>query len=170
MAVSRQDLWHPLARVAASLFGYRSGVEILRLRPGLHRARLYESLRLHAQVLGPLSPGRLALRLKGRRSLLLAALSEDRVVGYKFGYEDRPGRFYSWIGGVAPDHRRQGVGRLLMEHQHEWARRRGYRRVRTQTSNEHKPMLILNLRCGFDVVGHLLNHRGEARIVLERPL
>lgn len=145
-------------------------MEIVRLSIRADRERLVECLQLHRRLLGPLSPRRFLRRLRGRRKLLLAALAEDRVVGYKFGYEDRPGRFYSWIGGVSPDHRRRGVARLLMEKQHEWARRRGYPRVRTHTTNSHRPMLILNILAGFDVIGTLINHRGEGRIILEKQL
>lgn len=145
-------------------------MEIVRLSLGQDRERLTECLRLHREVLGPLSPRRLQRRLRGRRRLLLAALAEGQVVGYKFGYEDRPGRFYSWIGGVRPDHRRRGVARQLLEKQHEWARGHGYPRVRTHTTNAHRPMLLLNIRAGFDVIGTLINHRGEGRIILEKQL
>ena len=113
-------------------------MEIVRLSTRHDRPRLVQCLRLHEEILGPLSPRGLQRRLRGRRRLLLAALEDDCVVGYKFGYEDSPGRFYSWIGGVSPPHRRQGVARQLMERQHEWARERGYPRVRTHTSNGHR--------------------------------
>jgi len=145
-------------------------MEIVRLNLRRDRDRLTECLRLHREVFGPLSPRRLQRRLRGRQRLLLAALAEGRVVGYKFGYEDRPGRFYSWIGAVSPEHRRQGVARLLMERQHEWARRRGYARVRTYTTNSHRPMLLLNIVEGFDVIGTLIHHSGSGRIVLEKKL
>ena len=32
----------------------------------------------------------------------------DKVIAFKAGDELRPGLFYSWLGGVHPDHRRQG--------------------------------------------------------------
>ena len=145
-------------------------MDVIRLSLRRDREQLNEVLGLHARVLGPLQPRRLQRRLRGRRRLLLAALHEGRVVAYKFGYEDVPDRFYSWIGGVDPEFRRQGLGRRLMEVQHRWAQRHGYHRVRTHTSNAFKPMLILNLACGFDVIGTLINHKGEGRIILEKQL
>ncbi|MBK7940001.1 MAG: GNAT family N-acetyltransferase [Lewinellaceae bacterium] len=31
-----------------------------------------------------------------------------------------PDTFYSWLGGVLPEYRRQGVATQLMQHQHDW--------------------------------------------------
>lgn len=145
---------------------------IRRLKGSLDRPALRAALRLHERVLGrPLPLARLRRWLRGRRALLLVA--EDvpgrRIVGFKFGYEDRPHRFYSWLGGVHPEHRRQGLGRALMDRQHELARRARYRTVRTVTLNRHRAMLLLNLTSGFDIVGTLGNRR-ELRIVLEKDL
>lgn len=145
---------------------------ILRLKSPLARPGLRAALRLHERVLGR----RLGLRtlrrwMRGRRRLLLVAVDtkKRRVVGYKFGYEDRPGRFYSWLGGVHPAYRRRGLGRALMERQHALVARSGYRTIRTITLNRHRAMLLLNLVSGFDIVGTLWS-RGELRIVLEKPL
>ncbi len=43
------------------------------------------------------------------------------LVGFKLGYCRRPQLHYSWLGGVHPEARRQGLARKLMIHQHEWA-------------------------------------------------
>ena len=61
--------------------------------------------------------------------------------------------FYSWIGGVVPEARGLGIASRLMDQQHAIARDDGFKYVRTETENRFKPMLILNLKCGFDVVG-----------------
>lgn len=145
---------------------------IRRLKPPLRRPGTLAALRLHERVLGR----RLTLQglrewVQGRRPLLLVAVDvrEHRLVGYKFGFEDRPGRFYSWIGGVHPEHRGQGLGRALMERQHALVARAGFRTVRTITFNRHRAMLLLNLTSGFDIIGTLWS-RGELRIVLEKAL
>lgn len=145
---------------------------ILRLKGPPGRPGMRAALRLHEKVLGRrMGLGRLRAWLRGRRRLLLIALDthKRRVVGYKFGYEDRPGRFYSWLGGVHPAYRRRGLGRALMEHQHALLTRAGYRTLRTITLNRHRGMLMLNLASGFDIVGTLWS-RGELRIVLEKSL
>jgi GNAT superfamily N-acetyltransferase len=102
--------------------------------------------------------------------LIVAAEADGHVVGCKIGYRRKPGHFYSWLGGVVPDFRRQGVGSRLMELQHQWCREHGYRTIRTHTKNKWKPMLILNLRHGFDIIGSWTDEVGEPKIILELKL
>ncbi|MGC4379215.1 GNAT family N-acetyltransferase [Fictibacillus sp. Mic-4] len=102
--------------------------------------------------------------------LILVAVHKDRVVGYKIGYQDRKGRFYSWLGGVDPEYRNQGIASKLMLKQHEWCKDQGYDVIRTQTKNKWKNMLILNLRHGFDIVGTYTDEKGEPKIILEKRL
>lgn len=106
-----------------------------------------------------------------KRGLFLVnlALVDERVIGYKAGYERKPGHFYSWLGCVDPMHRGQGVADTLMRQQHDWCRQQGYQRVRTQTYNQWRGMLILNLKHGFDIIGTQQGTHGLI-IVLEKSL
>lgn len=97
------------------------------------------------------------------------ASENGRVVGCKLGYERKPGQFYSWLGGVHPDCRGQGVASELMRQQHDWCRQCGYHTIRTQTYNQWRDMLILNLRFGFDIIGTLQGKHG-LMIVLEKKI
>lgn len=97
------------------------------------------------------------------------ALADDRLVGCKLGYERKPSQFYSWLGGVHPDYRGRGIAAELMRRQHDWCRQNGYHTVRTQTYNQWREMLILNLRHGFDIIGTVQGARGLT-IVLEKTL
>jgi len=97
------------------------------------------------------------------------AFADGQVVGCKLGHERQPGHYYSWLGGVLPSHRRLGIAAALMEQQHTWCRQQGYRRIRTQTFNRWRGMLLLNLQHGFDIVGTLQAARGLT-IVLEKEL
>ena len=110
----------------------------------------------------------LAELVRRPRFLILLAVDDGRVVGYKIGYEERRDRFYSWIGGVHPEYREKGVASELMRRQHDWCLARGYRSVRTLTKNKWRSMLILNLRHGFDVIGAYTDARGEPKIILEK--
>ncbi len=102
--------------------------------------------------------------------LILVAVHNNRVIGYKIGYQDRKNRFYSWLGGVYPEYRDQGIASELMHRQHEWCKNQGYAVVRTLTKNKWRNMLILNLRHGFDVVGTYIDEKGEPKIILEKRL
>ncbi|MFD2569181.1 GNAT family N-acetyltransferase [Spirosoma soli] len=97
------------------------------------------------------------------------AIDDQTVVGCKLGYERQPGQFYSWLGCVSPSHRGQGIAAELMRQQHDWCRQQGYMTIRTQTYNQWRNMLILNLRFGFNIVGALQGKHG-LMIVLEKDL
>jgi len=100
--------------------------------------------------------------------LILVAIENDQVVGYKIGYQDRKTRFYSWLGGVYTEYRSQGIASELMLRQHEWCKNQGYSVIRTQTKNTWRSMLILNLRHGFDIIGTYTDEKGEPKIILEK--
>lgn len=97
------------------------------------------------------------------------ALADGNVVGCKLGYERKPGHYYSWLGGVHPDFRGQGIAAELMRQQHAWCREQGYHAVRTHTYNRWRAMLLLNLRHGFDIIGTMQGAHGLT-IVLEKQL
>ena len=61
--------------------------------------------------------------------------------------------FFSWLGGVLSNKRRQGIGRALLLRQHELCLERGYQSVETEAFGSNRPMLILNLREGFEIIG-----------------
>jgi predicted GNAT superfamily acetyltransferase len=102
--------------------------------------------------------------------LVIAAFKQDKVIGFKIGYENDSEEFYSWIGGVAPAYRKKGIGSTLMNMQHEWIKKRGYKIVTTQTKNKWRDMLILNLRHGFDIIGTYTDEKGEPKIILQKRL
>ncbi len=102
--------------------------------------------------------------------MVLLAWESDDCVGVKMGYRRNESTFYSWLGGVLPEARGQGVARRLMQAQHEWAAAQGYRYVTTETYNRYRGMLVLNVRTGFDVVGTQTDTKGETKIMLRRAL
>ncbi|GAB3316344.1 hypothetical protein GCM10027299_06440 [Larkinella ripae] len=108
--------------------------------------------------------------VQNRNLLTILALDQQTVVGYKMGYQRKPGHFYSWLGCVNPDYRRQGIAGELMRQQHDWCREGGFQAVRTHTRNQWRDMLILNLRHGFDIIGTIANAGGHTTIVLEKRL
>lgn len=91
-------------------------------------------------------------RLSHVTHLILVAYIADKPVGFKVGYE-RDGYFYSWMGGVLPDHRRMGIAQALAEAQEAWAMQQGYPSVTFKTRNSHKAMLLFALQNNFDIIG-----------------
>lgn len=103
--------------------------------------------------------------------LLFMAFDGNKPVAYKAGYEMSGRLYYSWLGGVHPDYRGQGLAKKLMEQQHSELAKLGYQQIRTHTKNQFKSMLILNLKAGFDIVGVYKSSKdADQMIMLERNL
>jgi GNAT superfamily N-acetyltransferase len=117
-----------------------------------------------------------AAYLEGRLPLVdgpcvaLARAADDRLIGFKFGYRRGTDLFYSWLGAVDPAWRRGGVARRLMDLQHDWADREGYRSIETRTRASNRAMIILNLRSGFRIVGVETDRHGEIVVTQRRDL
>lgn len=107
-------------------------------------------------------------RLGGKRHLILVAVAQNRVVGFKVGYE-REETFYSWMGGVLPAFRRQGVATVLAEAQEEWVRQQGFSSILLKTRNCHRDMLIFALKRDFQITGMIPKETiGQSRIWLQK--
>ncbi|WP_299019928.1 GNAT family N-acetyltransferase [uncultured Photobacterium sp.] len=93
----------------------------------------------------------LELRLKGRQPLILVAEKEGLLVGVKIGYRLSETCFYSWLGGVAPEGRCNGVAQALLEAQEGWAAELDYEELRVKSRNRFPAMLRLLLRNGYQI-------------------
>lgn len=107
---------------------------------------------------------------EAKNPLILLALDNEKIVGFKIGYEIEPKVFYSWLGGVDKNFRFREIAAELMKRQHLWCRRKGFETVRTKTKNEFKAMPILNITHNFDIVNVYRDKRDELKIVLEKDL
>ncbi len=90
-------------------------------------------------------------RLYDTAHLILVAFVNEQAVGFKVGYERRD-HFYSWMGGVLPDFRRQGVAQALADYQENWAKNHGHTTIQFKTRNYLKGMLIFALQNGFQII------------------
>lgn len=95
---------------------------------------------------------RLQARLDGRPALILIAKAADTIVGYKVGYHLTEDTFYSWLGGVLPDYRRQGFAALLLRYQEQWARDAGYQQIQVKSMACFPAMLALLRSNGYQVL------------------
>jgi GNAT superfamily N-acetyltransferase len=113
-----------------------------------------------------------AAKLSGRRSLsAMVALGADaQIIGLKMGYERNRCVFNSWIGGVSPDFRGQGLATRLMEAQHEWAKAAGFRGIETATRQHNRAMGIVNFKGGFIVAGLDVVPGSETKVIFYKDL
>ncbi|WP_299156148.1 GNAT family N-acetyltransferase [uncultured Tenacibaculum sp.] len=91
-------------------------------------------------------------------------------VGFKIGYQYDANTFYSWVGGVLPKYQKKGIASKLAKLQEYWAINNGFNKLRTKSMNKFKPMLILNLKNGFDIIEVYTNEKGQTKIVFEKPI
>lgn len=97
---------------------------------------------LHARIFG--HTGRVLSRWDRRDVHVLVAFertgSDEPVpVGFKVGYGRTEDLFYSARGGVLPEYRRRGIGRLLLRDLVRRAREAGYRRFAFHTLPDRHP-------------------------------
>lgn len=120
----------------------------------------------------PTPKNKLEYELSNKSKLsILIAYDDNKPIAYKIGFESSKSRFYSWIGGVIPAYRKQGLAQQLMQKQHEIAKSLGYKLISTQTDNSFKPMIVLNLKSGFEIRGTLQSVNDDhLTIIMEKAL
>ena len=102
--------------------------------------------------------------------VVMTAMADQKVIGYKIGYELNSKIFYSWLGGVDPNYRNLGIASTLMEKQHNYLKEKGYKIVRTKTMNRWRNMLLLNIKNGFNIIETYIDEKGQHKIILEKNL
>ncbi|MBO6558871.1 MAG: GNAT family N-acetyltransferase [Pseudomonadales bacterium] len=112
----------------------------------------------------------LASSMNGRDIVLSClAYCEEDLVGFKLGFGERVGYFQSWMGMVAPTHRRKGLAQELTEAQHSWCLDNGFHTITAVTTGDNHAMLITNIRAGFNITGTYLD-RDVLKVVLQKNL
>jgi GNAT superfamily N-acetyltransferase len=106
-------------------------------------------------------------RFQSRCNVLnLVAEVDGRPVGFSSGFELKPTTWFNWLFGVLPDFRRHGIAAQLVEAEHAWASERGYEFVRMECHNQHRPVLQLAIKHGFDVVGVRYDSERHSNLVI----
>ena len=100
---------------------------------------------------------------------LFLAWQDDTLIGFKAGYAVTSTRYYSWLGGVHPAYRQQGIAHQLMLAQHAWLAEQGFKRVETETSQTNHAMCQLNEQCGFVMIGTRFDEN-RPRIIFRKSL
>ena len=88
------------------------------------------------------------------KPFIIFAKFDDTLIGCKIGYQTSHDSFYSWIGGVHPDFRRQGIAQNMMQLQIDWCIKNEIRVIRTKALIKNSTMYCLNFKNGFRVIGN----------------
>ncbi len=107
--------------------------------------------------------------LKHQKKILCCfAYDGEVMVGYKIGYQSRPKYFESWIGAISTEHRRKGLATKLMIAQHDWCAAHGFKIIDTIASSDNRPMLIANLKAGFNISGTFWDRQQNFKTLLQK--
>jgi GNAT superfamily N-acetyltransferase len=148
-----------------------SSVSCYHFYKGSLTSSIEESIRsLSLKIFPTLDIEKFNRRISQPSLITFHATDEAKVIAFKLGFPLTDSIFYSWLGGVLPTHRQQGIGQRLMIMQHDWCKQNGYSIVRTKTMNQWRDMLILNLRNGFTITGLQPGNDGDQRIIMEKVL
>lgn len=94
-----------------------------------------------------------ASRIRGKRHLILVAYHDEEEAGYLVAYDRfNDGSFYCWMVGVTPDFREKGILKALMDYLFEWAKEKGYQKIKIKTRNHRREMLAYLVKYGFYVI------------------
>lgn len=111
-------------------------------------------------------------RYQDKDKLIIVAYYENIPIGYIIGYDrDNDGSFYCWMAGVDNNYRRLGALTTLMNYQMDWAKKKGYNKLKIRTRNNRREMLSFLVKNGFNFVS-VENREDitENRINLEHDL
>ena len=111
-------------------------------------------------------------RYQDKDKLIIVAYYENVPIGYIIGYDrDNDGSFYCWMAGVDNNYRRLGALTSLMNYQMDWAKKKGYNKLKIRTRNNRREMLSFLVKNGFNFVSvEQRDDITENRINLEHSL
>ena len=113
----------------------------------------------------------LGIAVNGHRWIHLGTASADgHLVGFKVGRSNDPRTFESWVGGVLPSARKQGIASQLARLQEAWCRANGFQFIQTETAHDNAAMLTVNLKEGFWISGTYLDRGANLKVVLQKTL
>jgi len=108
--------------------------------------------------------------LSKAETILLIAEFAGKPIGCIVAYNRYfDGSIYSWLGGVLPPFRNQGIGLNLLYTLEKGAKRKMFLSIRMETRNKHIVMLCFAIKNGFQISGFLEeNDLAESRIELNK--
>ncbi|MEO1715389.1 MAG: GNAT family N-acetyltransferase [Bacteroidota bacterium] len=140
-----------------------------RIRTGTINEAVWVSKQI-PELKNPYAEGEYEKRMSKVPHLVLVAEDQAGLLGFKVAYQ-RTNFMYSWMGGVLPRGRRQGIAKALADHQEAWARKQGYQLLRFKTRNYLTNMLLFALGNGFRICGYEAQpDPWQDRIWLEKEL
>lgn len=111
-------------------------------------------------------------RLNNKPLMVQTIRIEGELAGFKIGYSEQSGLFYSWLGAILPEFRQLGLAKALLNDQESWARENGFKTMEVRTYNHFATMLQMLIQQGYKIAG-LQKHELEInnnKLILNKNL
>ncbi|MBT3229363.1 MAG: GNAT family N-acetyltransferase [Candidatus Marinimicrobia bacterium] len=109
-------------------------------------------------------------QIRKQQALLLIAYDGVVPVGFKLGYViENKQSFFSWLGGVHEDYRRQGIAQALLEKQEQHVRTLGITQIYFTTFNRFPAMINLGKNNHYSLI-KTAPEQGEVKYWYEKQL
>lgn len=121
----------------------------------VREVEIEEAIEVHKNVLefDDLNPKKdfFENRYKDKQKLIIVAYYNNIPIGYIVGYNkyEDDESFYCWMAGVDINYRRLGALTALMKYQIEWAKSKGYKKLKIKTRNNRREMLSFLVKNNF---------------------
>ncbi|QYK01286.1 GNAT family N-acetyltransferase [Shewanella psychrotolerans] len=92
-------------------------------------------------------------RLHNKPLMIQIISIEGELAGFKIGYSEQSGLFYSWLGAILPEFRQLGLAKTLLNDQEKWAKDNGYITMEVTTYNRFSAMLQMLIQQGYKIAG-----------------
>lgn len=126
-------------------------------------------LQLYSKIFNDADVSLFNERISSKKNVIsLIAYYNSIPVGFKIGYHCNDTTFYSWLGGVIKNYRKKGIASSLAITQEDLVKEKNYKKIRTKSMNCYKPMLILNIKNGFNITNVYTNAKSQTKIVFEK--
>jgi RimJ/RimL family protein N-acetyltransferase/GNAT superfamily N-acetyltransferase len=103
-----------------------------------------------------------------KNGILLGAYYDEKLVGYKFGYEENKETFHSWMGGVLEEFRGNKIATKLLSFQENLLKDRGYKYITVNTVESKYPeMFKLLLKQGYIVESTTQQKEPDGSVVIK---
>lgn len=121
----------------------------------VREVEIEEAIEVHKNVLefDDLNPKKdfFENRYKDKQKLIIVSYYNNIPIGYIVGYNkyEDDESFYCWMAGVDINYRRLGALTALMKYQIEWAKSKGYKKLKIKTRNNRREMLSFLVKNNF---------------------
>ncbi|MCP4049499.1 MAG: GNAT family N-acetyltransferase [bacterium] len=109
-------------------------------------------------------------RIGSKKYISLVAEISGGLIGYKLGYWINSEKFYSWLGGVIPSQRKNGIAKALLKRQEFEVHSAGGTEISVKSMNKYPGMLMMLIANGYQVTAYKKSGQNDGKIEFSKCL